>query len=128
MSHFFDLEVRILWIKLCRIPATLPYSVVGSLLQGFSWYISRADIAKAQPTYTPGTTVMMRDIIISILRKNPIIYVSSFVQELLLNISCTCSKSWMENLCPIGENGMEGEALPLSSVAAVSALLCRPLL
>ena len=56
--YFFDLEVRILCSKLCLIPATLPYSVVGRQLQGFSWYISRADMAKAWPTYRVLSTII----------------------------------------------------------------------
>ena len=35
----------------------------------------------------------------------------------------TCSKSCIENLCPIGEGGRGGEARPLSSVAADNELL-----
>lgn len=52
MGYTFDLEVHIFAVvKLCLTPATLPYSVVGRLLQGFNWYMSKADITGAQPTY-----------------------------------------------------------------------------
>ena len=60
LLYFFDLEVRILCIKLCLIPATLPYSVVGSRLQGFSWYMSRVDMAKARPTYGVHMIIMVK--------------------------------------------------------------------
>ena len=50
LSYFLDLELRILCTRLSLTPATLPYSVVGSRLQGLSWYMSNADTARALPT------------------------------------------------------------------------------